>query len=247
MRGGAGDRIVTAMSAALPVPDAPVVSVAGAIARMEAIAAALPAEDGLACFNRMYLDVTQQVNNQLGQGFYADPAFMTQLDVAFANLYFAAADTAATPAGAAPLAWRPLIGQRASAGIEPVQFALAGMNAHINHDLPIAMVSTCTTLATTPDDGSHFADYQKVDQLLDAAEQSVRQSLESAAELAVDRHLTAVANLVASWTINSARDLAWNNTLLLWAIRDDPIARGLFLDALAASTALASKMLLVAV
>jgi Family of unknown function (DUF5995) len=247
VRGAAGDRIVTAMSAALPVPDAPVVSVAGAIARMEAIAAALPAEDGLACFNRMYLDVTQQVNNQLGQGFYADPAFMTQLDVAFANLYFAAADTAATPAGAAPLAWRPLIGQRASAGIEPVQFALAGMNAHINHDLPIAMVSTCTTLATAPDDGSHFADYQKVDQLLDAAEQSVRQSLESAAELAVDRHLTAVANLVASWTINSARDLAWNNTLLLWAIRDDPIARGLFLDALAASTALASKMLLVAV
>ena len=39
----------------------------------------------------MYLDVTRQVNSQLGQGFFADPAFMTQLDVAFANLYFAAA------------------------------------------------------------------------------------------------------------------------------------------------------------
>ena len=48
------------MSTALPAPDAPVVSVAAAIARMEAIAAALPAADGLACFNRMYLDVTQQ-------------------------------------------------------------------------------------------------------------------------------------------------------------------------------------------
>jgi Family of unknown function (DUF5995) len=234
------------MSAALPVPEAPVVSVAEAIARMETIAAALPAEDGLACFNRMYLDVTQQVNSELGQGFFADPAFMTQLDVAFANLYFAAAGTAATPA-AAPLAWRPLAEQRAVAGIEPVQFALAGMNAHINHDLPIAMVSTCTTLATAPGAGSHFADYQKVDQLLDAAEQSIRQSLESAAEQAVDRHLAAVANLVTSWTITSARDLAWNNTLLLWALRDDPIARGLFLDALATSTALASRMLLVAV
>jgi hypothetical protein len=234
------------MSTALPVPDAPVVSVAEAIARMEAIAATLPAADGLACFNRMYLDVTQQVNSQLGQGFFADPAFMTQLDVAFANLYFAAAGTAGTPA-AAPLAWRPLAEQRAVAGIEPVQFALAGMNAHINHDLPIAMVSTCTALATAPDDGSHSADYQKVDQLLDAAEQSIRQSLESAAEQAVDRHLVAVANLVTSWTITSARDLAWNNTLLLWAVRDDPFARGLFLDALAASTALASRMLLVAV
>ena len=63
----------------------------------------------------------------------------------------------------------------------------------------------------------------------------------------VDRHLAAVANLVTSWTITSARDLAWTNTLLLWALRDDPIARGLFLDTLATSTALASKMLLVAV
>ena len=171
---------------------------------------------------------------------------MTQLDVAFANLYFAAAGTAGTPA-AAPLAWRPLIEQRAVAGIEPVQFALAGMNAHINHDLPIAMVSTCTALATAPGAGPHFADYQKVDQLLDAAEQSVRQSLESAAELAVDRHLAAVASLVTSWTIASARDLAWNNALLLWAVRDDPITRELFLDTLATSTALASKMLLVAV
>src|SRR6202043_3093229 len=105
VRGVLGDRIVTAMSAALPAPDAPVVSVAAAIARMETIAAALPAADGLACFNRMYLDVTQQVNSQLGQGFFADPAFMTQLDVAFANLYFAAAGTAANPAGG-PLAWR---------------------------------------------------------------------------------------------------------------------------------------------
>jgi len=44
--------------------------------------------------------------------------------------------------------------------------------------------------------------------------------------------------------------MAWNNCLLLWAVRDDPIARGLFLAALAAlaaSTALASQMLLVAV
>src|SRR6516164_2600833 len=72
-----GDRIVAAMSAALPAPDVPAVSVAGAIARMEEIAAALPAADGLACFNRMYLDVTRQVNSQLGQGFFADPAFMT--------------------------------------------------------------------------------------------------------------------------------------------------------------------------
>jgi hypothetical protein len=213
---------------------------------MEAIGEALPAADGIACFNRMYLDVTQQVGSRLRQGFFADPAFMTELDVAFANLYFAAASAADDPA-AVPLAWRPLAEQRATAGIEPVQFALAGMNAHINHDLPVAMVSTCTALATEPEAGSHPADYQKVDQLLDAIEQSVRQSFETAAELALDRHLSAVATLIGNWSINTARDMAWTNTLLLWAVRDNPVERGLLLDSLAASTALASQMLMVTV
>ena len=237
---------MTAMSAAAPAPDTPVVSVAEAIARMEAIDAALPAADGLACFNRIYLDVTRRVNSQLGQGFFADPEFMTQLDVTFVNLYFGAADAAAGQA-AVPPAWQPLVEQRATAGIEPIQFALAGLNAHINHDLPLAVVSTCTARATAPDAGQHFADYQKVDQLLDAAEQSIRQSFEDAAELAADRHLSAVANLIGNWSINSARDLAWNNSLLLWAIREVPVARGLFLDSLTASTVLASRLLLVAV
>ncbi|MGO8729896.1 MAG: DUF5995 family protein [Streptosporangiaceae bacterium] len=227
-------------------PPAAVTSVAGAIAQMAAIDAATAPGDGLACFNRMYLGVTREVDSELGQGFFADPAFMTALDVAFANLYFTAAGAAGDPA-AVPLAWRPLIEQRAAAGIEPIQFALAGMNAHINHDLPLAVVSTCTELATAPAAGAHLADYQKVDQLLDAAEQSVRQSFESAPELAVDHHLQAVSNLVASWTINSARDLAWNNSLLLWELRDIPLARQLFLDSLAATAATASRLLLVAV
>lgn len=234
------------MSLAVPVPAAPVASVAEAIARMEAIDAALPAADGIACFNRMYLDVTTQVNNRINEGFFADPVFMAQLDVTFANLYFAAAGALGDLA-AVPSAWLPLAQRRDVAGIEPIQFALAGMNAHINHDLPLAVVSTCAALATEPDAGPHFADYQKVDELLDAAEQSVRESFESAAELAVDSHLAAVADLVGNWTINDARDLAWNNCLLLWAVRDDLVAHGLFLDALAGSTALASRLLLVAV
>jgi Family of unknown function (DUF5995) len=234
------------MSAGLPFTPASVTSIADAIARMEAIGAAVPAADGLGCFNRMYLEVTQQVDSQLKAGFFADPAFLTQLDITFANLYFEAVEAADHPL-AVPLAWRPLVERRAEPGIEPIQFALAGMNAHINHDLPLAVTGTCAALATSPAAGTHLADYQKVDRLLDAAEQSVRQSFESAPELAVDRHLQAVCDLVGSWSINSARDVAWNNSLLLWDVRENPAARGLLCDSLAATTALASRMLLVAV
>jgi Family of unknown function (DUF5995) len=234
------------MSAAAPAGSVPVASVAAAVARMESIEASVGPEDGLGCFNRMYLEVTREVQRRLGAGFFADPVFMTQLDVTFANLYFDAVDAAAD-VPAVPLAWRPLFEERTRPGIEPIQFALAGMNAHINHDLPLALVSTCSALATSPAAGTHQADYQKVDRLLDAAEQSVRQSFESAAELDVDRHLEAVCNLVASWSINSARDLAWNNGLLLWEVRDDPAASGLACDSLAMTTAAASRMLLIAV
>jgi len=234
------------MSAGLPFTPASVTSIAEAIARMEAIGAAVPAADGLGCFNRMYLEVTQQVDSQLKAGFFADPAFLTQLDITFANLYFEAVEAADHPL-AVPLAWRPLVERRAEPGIEPIQFALAGMNAHINHDLPLAVTGTCAALATSPAAGTHLADYQKVDRLLDAAEQSVRQSFESAPELAVDRHLQAVCDLVGSWSINSARDVAWTNSLLLWDVRENPAARGLLCDSLAATTALASRMLLVAV
>ncbi len=59
--------------------------------------------------------------------------------------------------------------------------------------------------------------------------------------------MSAVATLTCDWTINIARDLAWKNGRLLRAVRDDPLGRGLFLDSLAASTALASRMLLAAV
>ncbi len=234
------------MPTGAPTPQAPVTTVAEAIARMTAIGAALPASDGLACFNRMYLEVTQTVGTDLGQGFFADPAFMATLDVTFANLYFAAAQASGTPA-AVPAAWRPLVELRGAAGIEPIKFALAGMNAHINHDLPVAVASTCAELGTAPSEGTHFADFQKVDALLDAAEQAVRRSFENALELAVDNHLRAVDNLVACWAIGSARDLAWRNALVLWGLRGDPLARGLFLDGLAEATALASRLLLTAV
>ena len=56
-----------------------------------------------------------------------------------------------------------------------------------------------------------------------------------------------LAAIVLLWTITSAGDLAWSNALLLRALRDDPIALGLFPGTLATSTALASTMLLVAV
>jgi hypothetical protein len=238
--------MVTAMADDLAAARAPATTVTEVAERLEAIEAALPAEDGLARFNRMYLEVTREINSKLSGDYFDDPDFMKHLNVAFANRYFEAVD-AANGSAPVPLAWRPLVDRRDDAGIEAVQFALAGMNAHINHDLPLALVSTCTALATEPDAGSHFADYQKVDNLLYAKEQSIRHSLETRPELEIDEHLKAVNNLVVNWTIADTRDAAWTNCRGLWAVRDVPGAHGLYADGLARSVAISNRLLLVAV
>ncbi len=214
---------------------------------MEAIDAALPESDGLACFNRMYLEVTQGVNGQVQQGSFGDPGFVSHLDVTFANRYLAAVDALSGPPSALPVAWQPLMAARRSPGIEPIQFALAGMNAHINYDLPLAVISTCTDLGTAPDASTHHNDYQKVDSILDESEQSLRESFEPPDVRDVDEHVAAVANLVCNWSISSARDVAWDNALALWDIRDDEMATRLLTGTLARTVAMASRFLLVAV
>ena len=108
-----------------PATVTPATSIAEVISAMEKIAASLPENDGLACLNRMYLEVTRLIDAKLDVQFFADPTFINTLDVTFANIYFDAVNAACQPA-TVPLAWQPLIGQRASLGIEPIQFAPGG-------------------------------------------------------------------------------------------------------------------------
>ena len=125
----------------LHVPCGPVSSIAEAVTVMTSISAALPSVDGLACFNRMYLIVTNTVLSEISSStFYGDPAFMAHLDVVFVNLYLEAIDGFWAEPSVAPRCWSALLANRSDPHIAPMQFALAGMSAHINHDLPIAVV-----------------------------------------------------------------------------------------------------------
>lgn len=235
------------MELAVPPQRPPAKTMDDVIARMREIAEALPAPDGVACFNRMYLEVTLGVAGQVQQEAFADADWITALDVVFANRYFAAVDALSSPATEQPAAWRPLLAARGNDDIEPIQFALAGMNVHINNDLPLAVVATCADRGTAPTDGPHHQDYQRVDALLDASEQSIRESFEQRAVRDADRHVAAVLNLVCNWSMNESRDVAWDTALALWAVRDNTVASRLMTDALARLVAIASGTLLVAV
>ena len=101
------------MSALAPIlAGTPVAAIDDVLAVQRAIDAALPPSDGVACFNRLYLAVTSNVRAAEQQGgTFGDVPFLSSLDVAFGNLYFAA--LAALEKGSpVPRAWAPLFAAR---------------------------------------------------------------------------------------------------------------------------------------
>jgi hypothetical protein len=219
----------------------PPTTIAEVLARMREIEASGRKNDGVVCFARLYLSVTEAVAEKRGD--FADPQFLERLDVEFANLFFAALD-----APKPPHAWAPLLSSRARKGIAPLQFALAGMNAHINADLPVALVATWQAAGVEPSDGSpEHADYQLVNSLLARVEAQVKASYLTGFVAVLDRilhRLDRIDDVVAMWDISRAREAAWTNAEVLWSLREEAGLRGQFLQTLDRMVGLASRGLL---
>jgi uncharacterized protein DUF5995 len=217
-------------------------SVQGVIARLRRIDDELPSSDGAAVFNRMYLTVTEAVAVGLdGDAFFVDPGFMEQLDVTFASLWLEAYDADVHDV---PRAWAALFERRHDRAVLPIQFALAGMNSHIGHDLPVAVVRTCRQHGTTPEHAGVHEDYEAVNRLLAACESKVRRSFLSAAGQEVDDRLGPVVHIVNSWNIDKARDVAWVNVEAMWAIRRSVRLAARYRSALARTVGMGSRLLL---
>jgi Family of unknown function (DUF5995) len=223
--------------------EAGISTIADVIARMRVIDAGLPRKDGVAIFNRLYLQVTVAVDSASAASDFENPRFLERLDVIFAGLYFDAEATI-DAGGACPRAWRPLVEAR-SERREPIQFALAGMTAHINHDLPIAVVQTCEQLGLPLGDDVH-RDYQRVDALLASVEKQVAgwfdtgliADIEDVTPLKTDE-------AVAMWSIVRSRDVAWEHAKLLWELRQAGPLRDAYLANLALSTEIAARAMLI--
>ena len=235
---------VAAPASLAPLRLDPVISMGDAVDRMQGMAAALPPTDGLACFNRMYLTVTQAVQAQVNTGLFADAAFMATLDVNFVNRFLAAVNAYRVAPGNAPSSWRVVLDQRADPGLAPLQFALAGMNAHINYDLAPALVQTCTDCATSPDDGPHHLDFDKVNQTLSVLDPQVRESFEQGALLDLDRQFAGLNDIADNFSITAAREAAWTHGEVLWRLRDESWLSGSFLTTLDRTVGFASRALL---
>jgi hypothetical protein len=224
-------------------------SVPKVIARLREMEGSAPRTDGVVCFARLYREVTEGVEAELAhQGITGDARFLKALDIEFAGLFLSAFDAYARGLTTVPSAWVPLFANRSKRGVAPLQFALAGMNAHINRDLPVALVASCHELGldvfgTTADRTT----YERVDVLLAQVELRIKGLYLTGWTASVDRLLHRVHRIddvVAMWDVSRARDAAWTNGRTLWGLRDSPALAADFLGALDRMVGFASRGLL---
>lgn len=218
---------------------APVRGIDAVLARMRALGAGWPERDGVAVFNRVYLTVTEEVDRQVDTGRFPDAHAAITLDVRFAGRYLAAADAVAA-GGRPPASWRPLFQFRRHPGVRPLQFALAGINAHIGHDLALAVVDACRTLGCEP--ASLEDEFDRVGEILTALEERVREELMPGPDLL--QVADPLTHLAGSWSLERARDAAWCAARALWALRDLPGLAGEFADRMDAAAGCAGRLLL---
>lgn len=223
----------------------PCASVSDVIARMQAMDAALPDADGLKWFNWLYLRVTRAVQARIAGAGPANAAWLADLDLRFARCYFGALASWLS-AGTAPGCWRALFQQRGSLLTARIQFALAGINAHINHDLPEAIVQTCGAAGIAPLHGSpEYNQYTALNAQLDAQVESAKQELHVRLLGDALPPVSHVEDTLAAWSVSAAREAAWTNAEVLWNLRASAALTNRYQDMLDGLTAVAGKALLV--
>jgi hypothetical protein len=160
-------------------------------------------------FNRLYLMVTEQVDLRPDGG-WKDAAWLLTLDVVFAGIYLKAVAGYLNGKDNVPSSWQALMESRHNAGVDRIQFALAGMNAHINHDLALALLATDAQRSVVPAmDGPQHADYEAVNGLLNTVMPSALTMLANDTLGVLAQDTGKVGRLLAFWDMCKARDLAW--------------------------------------
>ena len=187
------------------------------IARMTALLEVLRGEgDQRQYFLGTYLRTTIAVAEALTRGSFADAEWVERWDIAFANLYLQALQDA--QAGRPPARpWATAFG--APAGLPALRHVLLGMNAHINYDLPQALVAVITDEQF--DDAALLArreaDHRAIDDVLTVrvAAEGDELARVSAPPSRLDRMLGPVSRLATRRFLREARQKVWANAITL--------------------------------
>jgi hypothetical protein len=177
-------------------------------------------DDGIACFTDLYRTITQTVDGEA----YRDRDFLERLDLEFARRYFRALRSYAADRRKAPGPWRLLFDARSDPDIERVQFAAAGVNAHINYDLADALLATWEDFEPTE---ACRKDFDKINEVFDRHMDGLRKvnNAPFSSPREDDTVLDRISNVVSSVLVRGTRANAWNDAQQVWDAKDREAAR----------------------
>jgi uncharacterized protein DUF5995 len=187
------------------------------IARMAALLESLQAAgDQRRYFHATYQRTTIAVAGRLRDGGFDDPGWVERWDVAFADLYLDALQDGL--AGRRPP--RPwAVAFSAPADLPPVRHVLLGMNAHINYDLPQALVAVITDEEFADPEllARRESDHRAIDEVLASRVGAEGDELAgiSGPASALDRVLAPLNRRGTRRFLREAREKVWANAAAL--------------------------------
>jgi hypothetical protein len=176
----------------------------------------------LADFNKLYRTITESVLHRLDTGRFRDPQFLALLDVQFATRYFDALRAWTAAGRECPRVWGVIFKRIDGPDCRALPSAVAGVNAHINFDLPFALINTFERLNIGPaDDSDQHHDYLQINDIFAEAIPDLRRSYLDKVQLLID---TMNGDLDDWWQgemVEYSRNVAWRNAQKIWAVRHD--------------------------
>jgi Family of unknown function (DUF5995) len=188
------------------------------IERMTALAEELRRDgDGRLAFHATYLRTTQAVAEALRAGAFEDNDWVDRWDVAFARLYLDALE-AGRRGGPVPEPWAVAFGAAAAQPDLPaVRHVLLGMNAHINYDLPQALLAVISD-AEFEDPAVRArreADHHRIDEVLAVRVGAEDAELQRLGSTWQDKLLQPANRMATRRFLRESRAKVWANALEL--------------------------------
>ncbi|GAA2092731.1 hypothetical protein GCM10009841_01860 [Microlunatus panaciterrae] len=190
--------------------------IAAVVARLQQRLDLLPPRLGSQrVFLSTYQRTTEAVGRAIDQGLFDDGDWVESWDVAFAELYLRALD-AELAGGRVPRPWRLAFG--AGPDQPPLRHVLLGINAHINFDLPQALLAVISVddFAVSAVIERRRRDHERIDTVLASRVAAEDHELDaSGATTLLDRLLTPLNRLGSRRFLREARQKVWHNTVEL--------------------------------
>src|SRR4051794_39470396 len=177
-----------------------------------------PGQEHLSDFLGTYLRTTLAVGKAVDGGAFEDPEWVERWDVAFAELYLDALD-AYLSGGAPSRPWR--LAFDAPPDLPALRHVLLGVNAHVNYDLPQALLAVISDADFTDSSlmASRRRDHERIDSILAGRVAAEDAELGVHGRSLTDRILQPLNRLSSKRFLREARTKVWHNTVELQAAR----------------------------